>query len=193
MSLEPQNREIKSSTNASQPKGHEISAYHAHKDLARIKLENKRNEIVRLRKTINARNAYINQKNQIIKMNKVREENATRVHEVITVSSANILVSLRLIYHSLQHSFGDESAMDKAGGEVENCLQIAKNFGKQLEDMISLPSQVNSEKVEGDVDTSVDSEEEALVDVGIESMVAQYHQTESIIGELSTDLERKER
>ncbi|CAG8443936.1 5355_t:CDS:2 [Scutellospora calospora] len=126
-------------------------------------------------------------------------ETDRQTYENITLSITSLFGSLRYIYHTSKYIF-DNKTVAKANCEVQKCLHIIEDLFKQLEYISQLHNglKCNPDIIEtSQNDDSMNVEisnlgEDAIINVGLETIISQYYHTESLIDGLWSDLERTE-
>ncbi|CAG8545874.1 1881_t:CDS:2 [Racocetra fulgida] len=108
-----------------------------------------------------------------------------QAHENITSNLTSLFGSIRSIYHSSKYIFDDDQAVTKVKDE---------DLFKQLEYISQLHNGMKFNQ--GDDLMCIDISnpgEDANLNLSMETIISQYHHTESLIDGLLRDLERTER
>ncbi|CAG8679093.1 6819_t:CDS:2, partial [Cetraspora pellucida] len=123
-----------------------------------------------------------------------------QAYENITSNLTSLFGLIRSIHHSLKHIFDDQSVI-KANGEAQKCEQTIEDLFKQFEYISQLHSglKCNQDAIENKGDdlmsiniSDPDEDTDANLNVSMETIISQYHHTESLIDGLLRDLERTE-
>ncbi|CAG8665451.1 8017_t:CDS:2, partial [Racocetra persica] len=123
-----------------------------------------------------------------------------QAHENITSNLTSLFGSIRSIYHSSKYIFDDDQAVTKVKDEAQKCEQTIEDLFKQLEYISQLHSgmKFNQDAIENKGDlmcidiSNSDEDADANLNLSMETILSQYHHTESLIDGLLRDLERTE-
>ncbi|GBB99525.1 hypothetical protein RclHR1_03550005 [Rhizophagus clarus] len=168
--------------------------------------EQYRNEISRLRDAIDVRKSTLSYKEHITKRNNTLEENLLDVYEIITKSITNSFGSMREIYNLVQHVIDDDKALDKANDEANKAIQEIERLCKKIDDLKQkdgfpwriLDNTRNQDehdsisKDEDIMEIDVSNDKDMIAHIDLKSLLEQYDKTESLVDELSNDLEQLE-
>ncbi|CAB4409083.1 unnamed protein product [Rhizophagus irregularis] len=169
--------------------------------LMQQKSEQYRNEISRLKKAIDVRKSTLLYNEHITKRNNALEENLLNVYEIITESITHSFGSIREIYNSLRHVIDDDDkALDKANDEANKAIQEIHELCKKIDDLKQqngfpwriLDNTRNQGKDEDVMDVDVSNDKDMIANIDLKSLLEQYDKTESLVDELSNDLEQLE-
>ncbi|EXX63738.1 hypothetical protein RhiirA5_346915 [Rhizophagus irregularis] len=165
------------------------------------KSEQYRNEISRLKKAIDVRKSTLLYNEHITKRNNALEENLLNVYEIITESITHSFGSIREIYNLLRRVIDDDDkALDKANDEANKAIQEIHGLCKKIDDLKQqngfpwriLDNTRNQGKDEDVMDVDVSNDKDMIANIDLKSLLEQYDKTESLVDELSNDLEQLE-
>ncbi|CAB4482118.1 unnamed protein product [Rhizophagus irregularis] len=169
--------------------------------LMQQKSEQYRNEISRLKKAIDVRKSTLLYNEHITKRNNALEENLLNVYEIITESITHSFGSIREIYNLLRRVIDDDDkALDKANDEANKAIQEIHGLCKKIDDLKQqngfpwriLDNTRNQGKDEDVMDVDVSNDKDMIANIDLKSLLEQYDKTESLVDELSNDLEQLE-
>ncbi|RIA89343.1 hypothetical protein C1645_202643 [Glomus cerebriforme] len=179
-----------------QSRSQEDKRLHDRLYLMQQKSEQYRSEISRLRNAIDVRKSTLSHKEHITRRNKALEENLLNVYETTTESVTNLFGSIHEVYNSLRHVIDDDKALDKANNKANNAIQEIQELCKKIDDLKQkngFPWSISDQgKDENAMEIDVSNDMDMFTSTDLKSLLEQYDKTESLVDELSNDLEQLE-